>query len=70
MTGSILRTNPELVQNRVDQLAQSGNSAPAPPFSRQPAGGPVGVQMLGGSFPRSFLIPGTDTSIRVGGEIR
>jgi hypothetical protein len=23
--------------------------------------------MTGGSFPRSFLIPGTDTSIRVGG---
>ena len=26
--------------------------------------------MTGGSFLRSFLIPGTDTSIRVGGEIR
>jgi hypothetical protein len=26
--------------------------------------------MVGGSFPRSFLVPGTDTSIRVGGEIR
>ena len=26
--------------------------------------------MTGGSFPRSFLIPGTDTSIRVGGEVR
>ena len=26
--------------------------------------------MMGGSFPRSFLIPGTDTSIRVGGEAR
>ena len=23
--------------------------------------------MIGGSFPRSFLIPGTDTSIRIGG---
>ena len=32
--------------------------------------GPVSVQMTGGSFPRSFLIPGTDTSIRVGGEMR
>ncbi|HEY8872846.1 MAG TPA: porin, partial [Stellaceae bacterium] len=31
--------------------------------------GPVGVQTVGGSFPRSFLIPGTDTSIRVGGAI-
>ena len=26
-----------------------------------------GAALVGGSFPRSFLIPGTDTSIRVGG---
>jgi hypothetical protein len=31
--------------------------------------GPVpGQALVGGSFPRSFLIPGTDTSIRVGGQ--
>src|SRR5204863_3362600 len=36
---------------------------------------PLGAQaipgqgIVGGSFPRSFLIPGTDTSIRVGGLI-
>ena len=28
-----------------------------------------GQAIVGGSFPRSFLIPGTDTSIRVGGFI-
>ena len=28
-----------------------------------------GEAMVGGSFPRSFLIPGTDTSIRVGGFV-
>jgi hypothetical protein len=28
-----------------------------------------GAPSLGGSFPRSFLIPGTDTSIRVGGFV-
>ena len=28
-----------------------------------------GAPTLGGSFPRSFLIPGTDTSIRVGGFV-
>jgi hypothetical protein len=28
-----------------------------------------GVALVGGSFPRSFLIPGTDTSIRVGGFV-
>ena len=33
-------------------------------------GGPGQRADDGGSFPRSFLIPGTDTSIRVGGEIR
>ena len=28
-----------------------------------------GAALVGGSFPRSFLIPGTDTSIRVGGFV-
>src|SRR4051794_4950438 len=64
-----LRTNQEVLQRRVDQLAQSGNAGFGPVLGPT-TGGPVGVQMLGGSFPRSFLIPGTDTSIRVGGEIR
>jgi hypothetical protein len=50
-----LRANQELLQRRIDQLAQ----APAP-------AGP-GAPTLAGSFPRSFLIPGTDTSLRVGG---
>src|ERR1700687_2187714 len=44
-----LRANQELLQQRLDQLAQAGPST-------GPAG-PIGV----GSFPRSFLIPGTDT---------
>ncbi len=48
-----LRANQELLQQRLDQLAQA---APAP-------GAALGV----GSFPRSFLVPGTDTSLRVGG---
>src|SRR6059058_4776661 len=64
---SDLRANQELLQRRLDQLAQ------ATPFGgvAAPVGGPgVGVSMAGGSFPRSFLIPGTDTSLRVGGEIR
>ena len=49
-----LRANQELLQQRLDHLAQA-----------PPAGPPAtGV----GSFPRSFLIPGTDTSLRVGGQ--
>jgi hypothetical protein len=51
---SHLRANQELLQRRLDQLAQ----APAGP----------GAPTLAGSFPRSFLIPGTDTSVRVGGQ--
>jgi hypothetical protein len=62
-----LRANQELLQRRVDQLAQNVGVGPV---LEPTTGGPVGVQMTGGSFPRSFLIPGTDTSIRVGGEIR
>jgi len=63
-----LRANQELLQRRLDQLAQAPIVAPGglyPPSG----GGPANVQMMGGSFPRSFLIPGTDTSIRVGGNI-
>src|SRR5713101_9455482 len=49
-----LRANQELLQQRLDQLAQA------------PPGGPTTTGV--GSFPRSFLIPGTDTSMRVGGQ--
>src|SRR5439155_27004731 len=53
-----LRANQELLQRRVDQLAQPGPSAGPGP------GGPV----LAGSFPRSFVIPGSEVSLRVGGQ--
>jgi outer membrane DcaP-like protein/porin-like protein len=67
-----LRANQELLQRRIEQLAQGRDP-------NVPRGGGVpgaygaeavpGVPLSGGSFPRSFLIPGTDTSIRVGGQI-
>jgi hypothetical protein len=57
-----LRDNQEILQRRIDQLAQT-----APRLMRPGEPGPVGVAVAGGSFPRSFLIPGTDSSIRVGG---
>jgi hypothetical protein len=56
---SDLRANQELLQRRVDQLAQ----VPPPP----PPGGPGGP-VLSGSFPRSFVVPGTEVSLRVGGQ--
>src|SRR5437660_12448649 len=66
-----LRANQELLQRRIDQLAQG-----IPPSRISPGIAPAmgaepipGQAIIGGSFPRSFLIPGTDTSIRVGGFI-
>jgi hypothetical protein len=74
-----LRANQQLLQQRIDQLAQAQAQAPAPPLPGTTGGGQaVGISgmhaaptapSLGGSFPRSFLIPGTDTSIRVGGFV-
>ncbi len=74
-----LRANQQLLQQRIDQLAQAqAQYHPPPPLSGGAGGGQaltLGSQpaptapSLGGSFPRSFLIPGTDTSIRVGGFV-
>ena len=70
-----LRANQQLLQLRIDQLAQAqaqgapgatGGNAPVPAFGTAPV---PGQALAGGSFPRSFLIPGTETSIRVGGFV-
>jgi hypothetical protein len=61
-----LRANQQLLQQRVDQLAQL--PAPGAIYPGGPPAKSAGAGMVGGSFPRSFLVPGTDTSIRVGGE--
>src|ERR1700752_2300006 len=63
-----LRANQELLQRRIDQLAQAAGGAPGVPgaYGAEAHPGQMAVQ---GSFPRSFLIPGTDTSIRVGGFV-
>src|SRR6516225_11637515 len=65
-----LRANQELLQRRIDQLAQGASTGGV--TGKAGPGGEAAVPgqaMAGGSFPRSFLIPGTDTSIRVGGFI-
>jgi hypothetical protein len=54
------QANQELLKQRLDQLAQVG---PAKPLE------PAGTATFAGSFPRSFLIPGTDTSLLVGGQL-
>ncbi len=65
---SNLRANQQLLEQRLDQLAQA--RVPGNVYGVGGKPGPTNVHMMGGSFPRSFLIPGTNTSIRVGGEIR
>jgi hypothetical protein len=69
-----LRANQLLLQQRIDQLAQAQAQAGGPATGGVTGAGNSygtnavpGAGMVGGSFPRSFLIPGTDTSIRVGG---
>ena len=69
-----LRANQELLQRRIDQLAQgaaagSGWHIPAVAWRLGRPAEPGRQAVIGGSFPRSFLIPGTDTSIRVGGFV-
>ena len=65
-----LRANQELLQRRIDQLAQlpPGKAFPGTPGAMGTQAIP-GQGLIGGSFPRSFLIPGTDTSIRIGGFV-
>jgi hypothetical protein len=67
-----LRANQQLLEQRIDQLAQAQAGGPATGgvTSTGTSYGTTavpGAGMVGGSFPRSFLIPGTNTSIRVGG---
>jgi DcaP outer membrane protein len=65
-----LRANQELLQKRIDQLSQAppGQAPPyVPGFGPETIKQPGGTPVVGGSFPRSFLIPGTDTSLRIGG---
>jgi hypothetical protein len=68
-----LRANQELLQKRIDQLSQAApGSVPIPGQYVPGYGPPTGAAgpnqpVTSGSFPRSFLVPGTDTSLRVGG---
>ena len=64
---SDLHAQMALLRQKMDQLAQ---------FAPGTTGGAAygthavpGAGMVGGSFPRSFLIPGTNTSIRIGGFV-
>src|SRR6516164_4823474 len=64
-----LRANQELLQKRIDQLSQAPPPGAPGPYvpGFGPESRPTAAPVTTGSFPRSFLIPGTDTSLRIGG---
>jgi hypothetical protein len=64
-----LQVNQQLLNTRVDQLAAVGeNPGAGNQFSidQNPA---TGAAVTAGSFPRSILIPGTDTSLKIYGQM-
>jgi len=58
---SDLRANNVLLQQKIDQARAINGDIPPPAEDGQGA--------LHGSFPRSFRIPGTETSVRIGGNL-
>jgi len=79
LTGVLTVEADELSDPRSNRLLlqQLPPPAQAPPQAARGAAAPDGDggaatpdrPATGGSFPRSFLIPGTDTSIRIGGSV-
>ncbi len=61
-----LQLNQQLLNTRVDQLAAVGLAPDVFGVATNPA---AGAPVTAGSFPRSILIPGTDTSLKVYGQI-
>jgi|SRR5579875_150531 hypothetical protein len=59
---SDLRASQQILQQRIDQLQRELAQVPIAGSKAVP-----GTAALAGSYPRSFLIPGTNTSLRIGG---
>ncbi|HEU0218162.1 MAG TPA: DcaP family trimeric outer membrane transporter [Stellaceae bacterium] len=64
-----LQLNQQLLNTRVDQLAAVGQQPGAGAVFSVDPNPAAGAPVTAGSFPRSILIPGTDTSLRVYGQI-
>jgi hypothetical protein len=61
-----LQANQQLLDTRIDQLAAVGLAPDVFSVNQNAA---AGAAVTAGSFPRSILIPGTDTSFKIYGEI-
>jgi type II secretory pathway pseudopilin PulG len=58
---SDMRANDVLLQQKIDQARALNGDVPPPAED--------GRGSRQGSFPRSFRIPGTETSVRIGGDV-
>ena len=65
-----LTANQQLLQQRIDQLAAAANNNPEQQAAVTPGQVVAGAPSLAGSFPRSFLIPGTNTSLAITGYVK
>src|SRR5580658_3964604 len=64
-----LQINQQLLNTRIDQLAAVGENPGAGAVFSVDQNAAAGAAVTAGSFPRSILIPGTDTSIKIYGQI-
>jgi hypothetical protein len=64
-----LQINQQLLDTRVDQLAAVGQQPGAGAVFSVDQNAATGAAATAGSFPRSILIPGTDTSIKIYGQM-
>ena len=64
-----LKVNQQLLSERLDQLAAVGLQPGAGAYLGVDQNKAAGAPVTAGSFPRSILIPGTETSLKIYGEI-
>jgi len=64
-----LQVNQQLLDTRIDQLAAVGLQPGAGAVFSVDQNAAAGAAAVAGSFPRSILIPGTDTSVKLYGQI-
>jgi hypothetical protein len=66
---SDLRSDQQQLKQQLDELQGTAQTLPrgSGPGTRPSPGQPP---VVGGSFPRSFVIPGTDTSVSISGSVQ